>query len=75
MLQETAAAITATTGREVLPLQMDIRKPEAVTKALDDAENKFGLATIIINNAAGNFIAVRYARVGYLLLKYNSVFS
>jgi len=36
---------------------MDIRDPNAITAAFDSCEAKFGLPTIVINNAAGNFIS------------------
>ncbi|KAK8401423.1 hypothetical protein O3P69_002890 [Scylla paramamosain] len=57
VLETTAAEISSHTGNPVLPVQMDIRDPSAVAAALDACEAKFGLPTIIINNAAGNFIS------------------
>jgi len=57
VLQSAAAAITAESGREVLPLQCDIRNPEAVESALQSIQDRFGLPDIIINNAAGNFVS------------------
>jgi len=57
VLQSAAAAITAGSGREVLPLQCDIRDPAAVEAALQGLEERFGLPDIIINNAAGNFVS------------------
>ena len=58
VLEETASAISASTGREVLPVEMDVRKPDTIARVLDKAQEKFSLPTIIVNNAAGNFIAV-----------------
>lgn len=58
VLEETAKEITNKTGNPVLPIQMDVRDPENVKIAFDMCEEKFGLPTIIINNAAGNFISV-----------------
>ncbi|KAK4316050.1 hypothetical protein Pmani_012755 [Petrolisthes manimaculis] len=57
ILEETAREILSQTGNEVLPVQMDIRDPTNVAAALDTCEAKFGLPSIIINNAAGNFIS------------------
>ena len=37
---------------------MDVRNPDNVKAAFDFCEEKLGLPTIIINNAAGNFISV-----------------
>jgi len=57
VLQSTAAAIAEQSGREVLPLQCDIRSAEAVGAALQAMEQHWGLPDIVINNAAGNFIS------------------
>ena len=40
-----------------MPLQCDIRSPEAVKAAVDAAVAKFGVPDVVINNAAGNFIS------------------
>merc|ERR1719187_1703444 len=45
------------TGGRVLPLQLDIRDPEAVKQAVDKVESELGLPTVVIHNAAGNFIS------------------
>lgn len=57
LLETTAGEITNQTGNPVLPVQMDVRNPDAVKAAFDACEAKFGLPNIIINNAAGNFIS------------------
>jgi len=46
-------------GREnmVLSLSCDIRDPDAVKGAFDKIESSFGLPTVIVNNAAGNFVS------------------
>lgn len=67
VLETTAAEISNRTGNPVVPVQIDIRDPSAVSTALDVCEAKFGLPNIIINNAAGNFISVKYQYV-YLFL-------
>lgn len=56
-MEKTAQEISATTGNKVLPIQMDVRDPNDVKKALDTCENEFGLPNIVVNNAAGNFIS------------------
>ena len=38
---------------------MDVRDPAAVKAAADEVEAKLGLPSVVINNAAGNFIQVR----------------
>ncbi|XP_027224752.2 2,4-dienoyl-CoA reductase [(3E)-enoyl-CoA-producing], mitochondrial isoform X2 [Penaeus vannamei] len=57
LLETTAGEITNQTGNPVLPVQMDVRNPDAVKAAFDACEAKFGLPNVIINNAAGNFIS------------------
>lgn len=57
LLQEQADALTAETGRAVLPLALDVRDPEAVVRALDAAFERFGKVDALVNNAAGNFIS------------------
>ncbi|XP_064109104.1 2,4-dienoyl-CoA reductase [(3E)-enoyl-CoA-producing], mitochondrial-like isoform X1 [Macrobrachium nipponense] len=57
ILESTANEISSQTGNPVLPVQMDIRDPAAVASAFDACESKFGLPSVVINNAAGNFIS------------------
>jgi NAD(P)-dependent dehydrogenase (short-subunit alcohol dehydrogenase family) len=57
LLQEEAANLMEATGGTVLPVQLDVRDPEAVVAALDAAEAKFGRIDALLNNAAGNFIS------------------
>lgn len=57
VLEATASEITKETGHKVLPLQMDVRDPDAVKKAVDSLVAECGLPSIVINNAAGNFIS------------------
>lgn len=40
-----------------MPIQMDVRDPQAVKEAVDKLVESHGLPNIIINNAAGNFIS------------------
>ena len=41
----------------MIPLQADVRDPTAVRSAIDSCVSDVGLPTIVINNAAGNFIS------------------
>lgn len=41
----------------MLPISADVRDEAAVKQALDKITSEFDLPTIIINNAAGNFIS------------------
>lgn len=38
-------------GRKTLPLQMDMRKVEQISRAVDETEKKFGRIDILVNNA------------------------
>lgn len=57
LLEVRARELEAETGREVLPLALDVRDPEAVSAALDAAFARFGRIDALVNNAAGNFIS------------------
>jgi len=57
VLESAASEIKAATGGTVLPVQLDIRDPEAVKVAVDKIEQELGLPTVVVNNAAGNFIS------------------
>lgn len=57
LLEREAALLVETTGGEVLPLQVDVRDPEAVTAMIDAAEAHYGRIDVLVNNAAGNFIS------------------
>ncbi|CAL4065904.1 unnamed protein product [Meganyctiphanes norvegica] len=57
VLEATASEITKITGNPVVGVSMDVRNPDTIKAAFDACEEKFGLPTIIINNAAGNFIS------------------
>uniref|UniRef100_A0A914D392 2,4-dienoyl-CoA reductase n=1 Tax=Acrobeloides nanus TaxID=290746 RepID=A0A914D392_9BILA len=58
VLQQAADEIRRTSpGAEILPVELDVRKPELVAKTVDQIQSKFGqLPNIVVNNAAGNFI-------------------
>lgn len=56
-LAEGVQAIQAAGGREVIAFVCDVRDHDAVTQALDALVEKHGLPDILVNNAAGNFLA------------------
>lgn len=43
-------------GGSVLPIVMDVRKPELVAAMVKETDERFGKIDALINNAAGNFI-------------------
>uniref|UniRef100_A0A673HQZ0 Peroxisomal 2,4-dienoyl-CoA reductase [(3E)-enoyl-CoA-producing] n=1 Tax=Sinocyclocheilus rhinocerous TaxID=307959 RepID=A0A673HQZ0_9TELE len=55
-LAEAAKKLTSTTGRRCLTIAMDVRQPEMISAAMDEALKTFGRVDILINNAAGNFL-------------------
>ncbi|XP_062500774.1 2,4-dienoyl-CoA reductase [(3E)-enoyl-CoA-producing], mitochondrial-like [Corticium candelabrum] len=57
VLQKTAEEISSETGNKVLALQADVGNPDAVKSAIDTCVSDVGLPSIVINNAAGNFIS------------------
>uniref|UniRef100_A0A1I8ABQ8 2,4-dienoyl-CoA reductase n=1 Tax=Steinernema glaseri TaxID=37863 RepID=A0A1I8ABQ8_9BILA len=57
VLIEAAKELSEGVEHEVIPLQLDVRKPEMVTAVIDEIERRFGrLPNIVVNNAAGNFV-------------------
>lgn len=57
LLEEQAKLLHDETGGEVLPLQLDVRDPNAVAATLSAAEEALGPIDVLVNNAAGNFIS------------------
>jgi len=57
VLEKTANEISAKTGQKIIPIQLNVKSADDVKKAVDECEQKLGLPSIIINNAAGNFIS------------------
>lgn len=55
-LDETAAAITAA-GGTCIGLATDVRDPEALVATANQAVERYGQLDILINSAAGNFLA------------------
>ena len=56
-LENAAAAIQERSGAVVLPLQMDVREPEAFRSVAATVAEELGSLDILVNNAAGNFYA------------------
>ena len=56
-LEATAKEMTDATGRECLPIGCDVRDGKVVEAALDQALARFGKIDIVVNGAAGNFLA------------------
>jgi peroxisomal 2,4-dienoyl-CoA reductase len=57
VLEQTAAAIAADTGRQILAVAADVRNPAAVERAVAAARERFGRLDTVVNGAAGNFLA------------------
>jgi NAD(P)-dependent dehydrogenase (short-subunit alcohol dehydrogenase family) len=57
LLQDEAKKLVAEAGGEVFPVQVDVRDPEKVTAMIDAVETHYGRIDVLVNNAAGNFIA------------------
>jgi peroxisomal 2,4-dienoyl-CoA reductase len=57
VLDATAAALAADTGRAVLAVAADVRDPEAIQRAVQAAVERFGRLDTVVNGAAGNFLA------------------
>ncbi|GMF25094.1 unnamed protein product [Phytophthora lilii] len=57
VVEVAAQEIEALTGNAVIPLTGDVRDAEQVKKALDELDERAGVPTVVVNNAAGNFIS------------------
>ncbi|XP_072838714.1 peroxisomal 2,4-dienoyl-CoA reductase [(3E)-enoyl-CoA-producing] isoform X2 [Pogona vitticeps] len=53
---EAAKKLSAATGQRCLPLTLDVRQPQAIMAAVDEALREFKRIDILVNNAAGNFL-------------------
>lgn len=56
-LQAAARELSEATGRECIACPADVRRPEEVEAALDRALQRFGRIDLVVNGAAGNFLA------------------
>uniref|UniRef100_K3X832 2,4-dienoyl-CoA reductase n=1 Tax=Globisporangium ultimum (strain ATCC 200006 / CBS 805.95 / DAOM BR144) TaxID=431595 RepID=K3X832_GLOUD len=57
VVEATAKEIEEQTGNPVIALAGDVRDADQVKAALDELDEKAGIPTIVVNNAAGNFIS------------------
>ncbi len=57
VLDATAAELKAATGRDVLALAADVRKPDEIAAAIGKTVERFGKLDTLVNGAAGNFLA------------------
>ncbi|CAH0485834.1 unnamed protein product [Peronospora farinosa] len=57
VVEMASLEIQKLTGNKVIPLTGDVRDAEQVKKALDELDEQAGVPTVVINNAAGNFIS------------------
>jgi len=57
VVELAAQEIEEATGNRVIPLSADVREADQVKAALDELEEAAGVPTVIVNNAAGNFIS------------------
>jgi NAD(P)-dependent dehydrogenase (short-subunit alcohol dehydrogenase family) len=53
--QEAGVAAVEAAGGRALGVTLDVREPESIAAAFDAAENAWGPATVLVNNAAANF--------------------
>ncbi|MEM1417920.1 MAG: SDR family oxidoreductase [Myxococcota bacterium] len=56
-LDSASDALADATGRQCLGVACDVREPETVEAAFDAALARFGRVDIVVNGAAGNFLA------------------
>ena len=57
VLDVAAAEIRAATGRKVIGVAADVRKPDEVARAIAMTIDQFGKLDTVVNGAAGNFLA------------------
>ncbi|KAG8145520.1 putative 24-dienoyl-CoA reductase-like protein [Naja naja] len=55
-LTEAAKKLSAATGQRCLPVSLDVRQPQSISAAVDEALREFEKIDILVNNAAGNFL-------------------
>ncbi|NXT06336.1 DECR2 reductase, partial [Prunella fulvescens] len=53
---QASKKLVAATGQQCLPLCMDVRQPQTIAAAVDEALREFKRIDILINGAAGNFL-------------------
>lgn len=57
VLTTAAAELEAATGRSCLAVAADVRRPDEVEAAVERTLERFGRLDIVVNGAAGNFLA------------------
>ncbi|XP_029857696.1 peroxisomal 2,4-dienoyl-CoA reductase [(3E)-enoyl-CoA-producing] isoform X2 [Aquila chrysaetos chrysaetos] len=55
-VSEASKKLVAATGQQCLPLSIDVRQPQTIVAAVDEALKEFKQIDILINGAAGNFL-------------------
>ncbi|XP_071617218.1 peroxisomal 2,4-dienoyl-CoA reductase [(3E)-enoyl-CoA-producing] isoform X3 [Heliangelus exortis] len=55
-VSEASKKLVAATGQQCLPLSIDVRQPQSIVAAVEQALKEFGRIDILVNNAAGNFL-------------------
>ncbi|KAM4657281.1 peroxisomal 2,4-dienoyl-CoA reductase [(3E)-enoyl-CoA-producing] isoform 3-T3 [Amazona ochrocephala] len=53
---EASKKLVAATGQQCLPLSIDVRQPQTIAAAVDEALGEFKRIDILVNGAAGNFL-------------------
>uniref|UniRef100_A0A8C0FIU2 Peroxisomal 2,4-dienoyl-CoA reductase [(3E)-enoyl-CoA-producing] n=1 Tax=Bubo bubo TaxID=30461 RepID=A0A8C0FIU2_BUBBB len=53
---QASKKLVAATGQQCLPLSIDVRQPQTIAAAVDEALKEFKRIDILINGAAGNFL-------------------
>ncbi|NXK95883.1 DECR2 reductase, partial [Formicarius rufipectus] len=53
---QASKKLVAATGQQCLPLSMDVRQPQTIMAAADEALKEFKRIDILVNGAAGNFL-------------------
>jgi len=56
-VQDAATALQKATGGECLPIAADVRKYDEIEASVKEIISKYGALDILINGAAGNFLA------------------
>ncbi|KAF1575669.1 Peroxisomal 2,4-dienoyl-CoA reductase, partial [Eudyptes moseleyi] len=55
-VSEASKNLVAATGQQCLPLSIDVRQPQTIVAAVDEALKEFKRIDILVNGAAGNFL-------------------
>ncbi|NXW21815.1 DECR2 reductase, partial [Circaetus pectoralis] len=53
---QASKKLVAATGQQCLPLSIDVRQPQTIVAAVDEALKEFKRIDILVNGAAGNFL-------------------